>query len=114
MQLSKHHRIIRRGRKYRELAESSTPGNLQCNDQGILFIALNADLRRQFEFVQQTWLNSPTFQGLDNDKDPIVGDNDGSAAFTVRDKPCNQRVRGLPRFVTGRGGGSVFLSGSRA
>ncbi len=82
--------------------------------EGILFIAINADIARQFEFVQQTWLNSPIFQGLDNDKDPIVGDNDGSTRFTIQDKPANRRLEGLQRFVTVKGGGYFFLPSIRA
>jgi deferrochelatase/peroxidase EfeB len=83
-------------------------------DQGIYFIVLNADLRRQFEFVQQLWINDPTFNGLDNHKDPIVGDNASGGKFTVQAKPFNQHFDGLPRFVTVRGGGYFFVPGISA
>jgi Dyp-type peroxidase family len=105
----RRHRIIRRGRKYCKLAAGSTPDNPKIDDQGICFIALNADLRRQFEFVQQTWLNRPTFNELDNDKDPIAGDNDGTRQFSIQQRPVNQHITGLPRFVTVKGGGYFFL-----
>lgn len=114
LMLSKRHRIIRRGRKYREQAEDPTANDQKHMAEGILFIAINADIARQFEFVQQTWLNSPIFQGLDNDKDPIVGDNDGSTRFTIQDKPANRRLEGLQRFVTVKGGGYFFLPSIRA
>jgi Dyp-type peroxidase family len=112
LKLSKHHRIVRRGRRYLETVQS--PENPNGRDEGILFIAINADLRRQFEFMQQTWLNNPTFQGLDKDIDPMAGNNDGTAGFTVQREPCDQRVNGLPRFVSVKGGGYFFLPGIRA
>ncbi|MGO9450126.1 MAG: Dyp-type peroxidase [Candidatus Binataceae bacterium] len=113
LQVSRRHRIVRRGRKYCELAKASTPDH-SGYEQGLYFIALNADLRRQFEFIQQTWLNSPTFNGLDNDKDPIVSDNTGDGEFTIQAKPINCHFRGLERFVTVRGGGYFFVPGIRA
>ena len=110
---SNRHRIIRRGRKY-QTPIGSEGGKLGIQDQGLCFIALNADLLRQFEFIQYTWLNNPQFNGLDNDKDPVIGDNDGSYQFTVQGMPFNCHVQGLPRFVTMKGGGYFFLPGLRA
>jgi Dyp-type peroxidase family len=110
----RRHRIIRRGRKYATPAGGSTPDHPSNSDQGLCFIALNGDLRRQFEFIQQTWLNGPTFNGLDNDKDPIVGDNDGSGKFTIQREVVNTHITGLRRFVTVKGGGYLFLPPVRA
>ena len=76
-----------------------------------MFIALNADLSRQFEFIQQTWIINPKFNGLYADKDPIIGDNDGSGVMTIQARPVRERITGLPRFVTARGGGYFFLPG---
>ena len=101
---SNRHRIIRRGRKYRTpidgAGEGGKPGN---QDQGLCFIALNADLLRQFEFIQYTWLNNPQFNGLDNDKDPVVGDNDGSYQFTVQGMPLNCHVQGTAAICHNEG-----------
>jgi len=108
--ISRRHRIIRRGRKYKEETKDST-GNPKC-EQGIFFIALNADLRRQFEFIQQLWINSPTFNGLDNDADPIAGE--GSANLTIQAKPISHHFHSIERFVVTRGGGYFFLPGIRA
>ena len=36
---------------------------------------MNASIRSQFEFVQQTWCNNPSLSGLSTNKDPIVGDH---------------------------------------
>jgi len=112
---SNRHRIIRRGRKYLTPIDGDGEGGKKGNqDQGLCFIALNADLLRQFEFIQYTWLNNPQFNGLDNDKDPVIGDNDGTYQFTVQGTPLNCHVRGLPRFVTMKGGGYFFQPGLRA
>jgi Dyp-type peroxidase family len=112
LEVSKRHRIIRRGRKY-GVPVDPTPDcdESESRDRGICFVALNADLLRQFEFIQQTWLNNPEFNGLDNDKDPIVGDNNGKGEFTLQDEPINRHLQGLPRFVTVKGGGYFFLPG---
>lgn len=103
--LSKRHRIIRRGRKFNSPSDSGAA----AAEQGIVFIALNADLRRQFEFVQQAWINNPSFMGLANDKDPIVGNNNGAGAFTMRSGAFDRHLNGLPRFVTVRGGAYFFV-----
>ena len=113
IQMSRRHRLLRRARKF-----SLPPRDLGKNnpkyEQGLFFIALNADLRRQYEFVQQQWINDPSFNGLDNDRDPLVGDNSNNGEFTIQAKPVNRHLRGLPRFVVMRGGGYFFLPGIRA
>ena len=43
-------------------------------ERGLLFMCVNANIERQFEFVQQTWVNNPSFNGLYNERDPIFGD----------------------------------------
>jgi Dyp-type peroxidase family len=103
LKISNRHRIIRRGRKYTDSA-----------DQGICFIALNADLLRQFEFLQNSWANDPEFNQLDNDRDPIVGNNDTEGQFTIQKLPVNKHLGAVPRFVTVKGGGYFFLPGIRA
>jgi len=110
---ARRHRLLRRARKF-----SLPPKDLSKNnpkyEQGLFFIVLNADLRRQYEFVQQLWINDPSFNGLDNDRDPLVGDNSTGGEFTIQRRPINHHLRGLPRFVIMRGGGYFFLPGIRA
>jgi deferrochelatase/peroxidase EfeB len=102
------HRLLRRGRAYGDL---SGPG-----ERGIHFICLNANIARQFEFVQHTWLNNPKFAGLYDDTDPLVATHQGDIGrtFIVQARPFRQRVTGLPAFVTVRGGAYFFLPGIRA
>jgi Dyp-type peroxidase family len=83
-------------------------------ERGLHFICLNGNLARQFEFVQSTWLYNPKFGGLYEERDPIVAARAGASSFTVPAEPVRQRVRGLPQFVTVRGGGYFFLPGIRA
>ncbi len=70
---------------------------------------------RQFEFIQQSWLNNPKFNGLYDERDPlssaIAG---GDAMITMQAKPVRERLHGLPRFVTVRGGAYFFLPSIRA
>lgn len=110
------HRILRRGIGYgepafdpREIEDGRAPLEFRPGPRGLHFIALNADIKRQFEFVQQTWLNNPKFAGLHADKDAVVGDNETPGRATIQARPVRRAVRGIPRFVTVRGGAYLFL-----
>jgi Dyp-type peroxidase family len=102
------HRLLRRARSYGPAA--GTPSGT-----GLYFMCLAADLSRQFEFVQHTWLNNTTFNGLYDDADPLTGNRcSASAAFTVQARPVRHRHQGLPQFVRARGGAYFFLPGLSA
>ena len=74
----------------------------------------NGDIERQFEFLQQTWLNSPSFHGLSCEKDPLLGDGEvGVCSYTVPTREGPVRLPPMPRFVTTKGGGYFFLAGKR-
>jgi hypothetical protein len=60
------------------------------------------------------WVNDPTFKDLDNERDPIVGNHDGTFDMTIPKRPIRKRLRGLPAFTTIRGGAYFFLPGIRA
>ena len=70
IEVSKKHRLLRRGRSYgTPLAASMKPedilrGKDDGSARGLHFICLNADLGRQFEFIQNFWINNPKFDGL--------------------------------------------------
>jgi deferrochelatase/peroxidase EfeB len=103
--ISNRHRIMRVGRLY-----EPEPGR----NPGLLFMCLNGDIERQFEFLQQTWLMSPSFHGLSCEKDPLVGDGEkGVCNFTVPTREGPVRLNPMPRFVTTKGGGYFFLPGRR-
>jgi Dyp-type peroxidase family len=107
------HRLLRRGRSYGHRLKD--PLVEDGNERGLHFICLNGDLERQFEFVQQTWLNNSTFGGLHCESDPLVGNQDEtSKRFTVQDDPLRTRVHNLCGFVTVKGGAYFFLPGLKA
>lgn len=107
------HRILRRGRSY-----GVRPEDRRIDDgvpRGLHFLCLNSDIERQFEFVQQTWVNNPVFGGLDGEVDPLVGNlTKGDEIFTVQADPLRTRVHNLERFVTVKGGAYFFLPSLRA
>jgi deferrochelatase/peroxidase EfeB len=103
--ISNRHRIIRVGRHYQ-------PSHGQ--KAGLLFMALCADIERQFEFLQQTWLKSASFHGLMHEKDPLLGDaQEDNCGFTVPTPDGPIGLRRVPQFVTTKGGGYFFLPGRR-
>lgn len=119
--INRRHRLLRRGRVYGPpLAESLAPDDLLAAgddgvERGLLFLCVNADISRQFEFVQQTWVNNANFAGLHADTDPLIGPRGAAReSFTVPDAPVRRRHHGLPRFVQVRGGAYFFLPGRRA
>ena len=76
---------------------------------GIIFVAAGARLDRQFEFVKTQWINDGVFFGSPDDKDPLVGPNDGSGQFTIPQRPIRRRLTDLPGFVVNRGGEYCFI-----
>lgn len=115
--VGKRHRILRRGREYGPEAspEEVASGIDDGAERGIYFICLNANIARQFEFIQHTWINNPKFAGLYDDPDPLVAPRIGAAGcFTVPGRPVRTRVKGLPQFVAIQGGAYLFLPGLRA
>ena len=99
------HRLLRRARRYEQAGLGT----------GLYFLCLAANLSRQFEFIQHTWLNNPTFGGLYDDTDPLTGTRQpAGTTFTVPQRPVRRRYHGLPQFVRTRGGGYFFLPGISA
>src|SRR5690606_38225717 len=124
LEISNRHRVLRVGRAY----------GGKGGRQGLMFMCLNADIERQFEFIQQTWLMGANFHGLENETDPTLGHavdpsaqgqggesgqgaHAGAAAprcFTIPTESGPIRLTGLKDFVTVRGGGYFFLPSRRA
>ena len=106
------HRMIRRGTNY---GPSLPPGVLDDDgaDRGLMFAFVGAHLARQFEFVQQQWVNDGKFIGAPAERDPLIGVQDGGE-FTIPNRPIRRRLRGLPDFVVNRGGEYCFMPGLRA
>jgi deferrochelatase/peroxidase EfeB len=102
--ITNRHRVIRVGRGY--LGEDGK------TTEGLLFMCLNGDIERQFEFIQQTWMGSTKFHGLTAETDPIAGRGlEGDDGFTIPTRRGPIGLSRLPKFVTMRGGGYFFLPG---
>jgi Dyp-type peroxidase family len=118
------HRILRRGREFGpglspEDALAAAPPNEP--ERGLYFICLNANISRQFEFLQNAWIMNTKFSGLSGESDPLLGNREPipgcpvTADFIVQeDGGVRRRVSGVPQFVTVRGGEYFFLPGLRA
>jgi Dyp-type peroxidase family len=109
-----NHRLLRRGRPFGlPLADPPTrPGEEESAERGMIFLCLNGDIERQFEFVQHTWLNNPSFADLLGEVDPIASNpGPGGGRFSEQQEPVRRRIDSLPRFVTVRGGAYFFLPG---
>ena len=108
-EINRRHRLLRRGRSY------ATNGSADADERGLYFLCLSANLTRQYEFVQHSWINDPSFNGLVGSVDPLVGPRGAAGtSFTEPAVPVRHRHHGLPRFVQVRGGAYFFLPGIRA
>lgn len=121
---TRFHRVLRRGREYGPaltVAEALQPAPPDDPKRGIHFVCLNANISRQFEFVQNAWMMSTKFDGLSEESDPLLGNRTavGSCPYTgnfstPRDTAPRRMVTGLPEFIAVRGGGYFFLPSLRA
>ncbi len=120
---SRFHRIIRRGREFGIRLERQAALQADAPDphSGLHFICLNANISRQFEFIQNAWVMSAKFGGMSGEADPLLGNREPMPAghstdgFSVPQSDGSSRlVAGLPQFITVRGGAYFFLPGLRA
>ena len=113
--LANRRRIIRRGLPYGCVENSAGDDG----DHGVIMMVLNADLSRQFEFVQQQWFNYGNDFKLGNDQDPLLGNHgfnangrgngrmiiEGDAKTSTPPYFCGQ----IPSLVETRGGDYFFV-----
>jgi deferrochelatase/peroxidase EfeB len=99
-----NHRMLRVGRSY----------GAQTDERGLLFMCVNVDIERQFEFVQQSWILNPQFAGLEDEADPLLGNGAPQRRFTLQAEGARLRLGNLADFVRMRGGGYYFLPGRTA
>ena len=132
LSMSEAHRLIRRGRVYgpplfdplllQDAGGAAAAGALRDmrddgRARGTHFLCVNASIRSQFEFVQQTWCNNPHFGGLHDNKDPIAGDaaraGEAPSRMTIPGRPT-LRTAAFPRFVTVKAAAYFFMPGLTA
>lgn len=98
-----NHRILRRGRNYGpNIADQRVDDSV---DRGLLFLCLNTDIGRQFEFVQQTWILNPNFACLYDETDPLIGP---TKSFTIQEALLRQIIP-VKSYVQMAGGEYFFL-----
>ena len=105
-------RITRRGLPYGRFAAEGEPATDQ-EERGVIFMALNANISRQFEFVQQQWIEYGNDAHLGNEKDMLMGNHGGEGRFFIQGDTGSTNppfvCGGLPNFVELRGGDYFFL-----
>lgn len=105
-------KMIRRGGAYGPPLPEGAPED--GVERGIAAFVGCASLVKQFEFAMNVWANDPDFKSLGNERDPIIGTQDGTFDMTIPRRPIKKTIRGLPSFTTVRGGAYFFLPGIRA
>lgn len=125
---SDQHRIIRRGRLFGDSifdlsildnpkADLSPLLNIDNDEDdtphGLHFLAINADIQRQFEFLMESWINNGSFNAVYQNKGPLLGNNDyqevSPSSMEIPDHPVGYRTKPLQRFVDVMGGVYLFM-----
>ena len=121
---TRFHRILRRGREYGEKlspddALRTAPEN--DSERGLQFLAVSANIQRQFEFVQNAWMMRTKFDGMTEESDPLLGNREPvpGCPFTntfslPQEGRVRQRMMDVPQFITVVGGAYFFLPSKRA
>lgn len=112
--LADRRRILRRGSTYGEVKDrTSDKGN-----HGVIIMAINADIARQFEFVQQQWINYGNDFQAASDKEILLGNHNASddrfsSKAVLQVEPDSDEapyfLTKIPRFVETRGGDYFFV-----
>ena len=131
---TQRHRMIRRGMSYGPELPKGRNGD-DGEDRGLIFVCYQADIERQFEFVQQRWLADGNSLQLGADRDPVVASAGAlnrragrrPAASGLARGGAGERVApgrmvipgdpplfltGIPNFVLTRGGGYYLVPGA--
>ncbi len=111
--LTNRRRVLRRGLPYGDATDRSRDDG----DHGIIIMMLNADINRQYEFVQQQWINYGNDFRAGNDKDILLGNHSADDRFpskaVLQVDPESDEVpyflSNLPRMVETRGGEYFFV-----
>lgn len=111
--LTNRRRVLRRGLPYGEVKDRSRDDG----NHGIVIMMLNADINRQFEFVQQQWINYGNDFKAANDKEILLGNHSADERFAskavIQVDPTSDQppyfLSKIPRLVETRGGDYFFV-----
>jgi len=105
-------RILRRGLPYGAATPSDAPAD-DAAEHGVIFIVLNASISRQFEFVQQQWIQYGNDSHQGTDRDLLLGNHGGRGKFMIQGTTESANppymCAALPNFVELRGGDYFFM-----
>jgi Dyp-type peroxidase family len=110
------HRLLRRGipfgTSFRPSLGATSHGAepLFPHDRGLLFLCYQTDLERQFEFVQNAWVNNVDFPKPGDGQDPIIAQRDAHRTFTLPKGPGAKaaHLKLMKHFVVTTGGDYFF------
>ena len=125
IEMIRKHQILRRGRAFgKPICNSMNPEDIMKSEddgekRGLHFICLVGHIARQFEFVQNAWVQSANFLGMYRDGDPLIGSRINSGEninneFTCPAFPVRRKYKNLPQFTQLTGGSYFFLPGIKA
>jgi Dyp-type peroxidase family len=106
------HRLLRRGIPFGKSLGAADGGSPNA-PRGLLFLAYQTDIGRQFEFVQRFWVNNPDFPKLSAGQDPIITNSTpagpiAGCPFHPRADSSKCKAMTFMHFVKTRGGGYFF------
>lgn len=110
--LVNRHRILRRGLPYGQYDREAPSDH---GDHGIIFMAVCASIFRQFEFVQQQWMQFGLDFDAGSDTCPVIGNHStrDDAKFVIAVDGDTDKAphicSGLPQLVESRGGDYFFM-----
>jgi Dyp-type peroxidase family len=107
--LTARHRLLRRGMPYGPPLRPDAPDDRE--DRGLVFVSFQASIERQFEIVQERWLNDGDAFGLGRTADPVAGAVPQCGARLVLGGRPPHYATAMRGFVTPRGGEYLFVPG---
>ena len=132
LNMTARHRILRRGKPFgpelfdlRILDRVDDVRGLgaivglrdDAQERGLQFLCVNASIKGQFEFIQQSWANSSRFNGLAGNCDPLIGTAGRTGEPSCMHVPTEGlalRTAPMPRLVKVRAAAYFFMPGIRA
>ncbi len=114
MEEAKKHIMARRGIPFGTRTDNPNDGHLYNKPEGnvgLLFMSYQASISNQFEFIQNQWVNEPSFPHSEDGIDPIIGQaarkDKGIFASKWGDSSTLKRA-GFEQFVHMKGGDYFF------